>query len=48
MTALKVGEKVNYSSYKTACDILSALSDLIDAGVTQKLQKITEYNNTYR
>ena len=39
MGALKVGENINYTSYTTACDILSAVSDFIDSGVTEQLQK---------
>ncbi|WAR21374.1 ZN862-like protein, partial [Mya arenaria] len=44
MAALKVGKNIDYTSYTTACDILSALSDFIDSGVTEKLQQSPTIN----
>ena len=38
LDALKVGENIDYSSYTTACDLLDALSKVIDKTVTAKLK----------
>lgn len=39
LDALKIGERIDYGSYTTACDILNALSETIDQNVTEKLHK---------
>lgn len=39
LDVLKIGEKIDYSSYTTACDILNALSTTLDKAVTEKLHQ---------
>ena len=38
LDALKIGENIDYSSYTTACDLLDALSKVIDKTVAAKLK----------
>ena len=39
LDALKINERIDYSSYTTACDLLTALSNVIDDQISDKLKK---------